>query len=187
QANAAKALGLKPEQVKLNTMYAGGGFGRRANPVSDYIAEACVIASKAKVPVKTIWTREDDIKGGFYRPMAVHRVEVGLDASGNIVGWNHAIVSPSIIGGTAFESMMMKEGIDPTSTEGVADSPYDIPNLSVGLHSVKAGVPVLWWGSVGRSHSAFVMETLVDKIAAAQKKDPVQLRRELLAKNPRML
>lgn len=187
QQNAARVLGLKPEQVTLHTMYAGGGFGRRANPVSDYIAEACAIASKVKGPVKTIWTREDDIRGGFYRPMMVHRAEIGLDAQGRIIGWNHTIVGPSIIGGTAFEAMMVKDGIDPTSTEGVADTPYDIPNLNVGLHTVKTGVPVLWWRSVGHSHSAFVMETLIDEIAAAQRKDPVQLRRELLAKNPRML
>jgi isoquinoline 1-oxidoreductase subunit beta len=187
QAAAAKVLGLKPENVKLNTTLAGGGFGRRANPASDYIKEACVIAQKAKLPVKTIWTREDDIRGGYYRPMMVHRAEIGLDASGAIVGWNHAIVGPSIVAGTAFEAMMVKDGVDPTSTEGVADTHYEIPNLSVGLHTVKTGVPVLWWRSVGHSHTAFVMETLIDEIAAAQKKDPVQLRRELLAKNPRML
>jgi isoquinoline 1-oxidoreductase beta subunit len=101
QAAAAKVLGLKPEQVKLNTVMAGGGFGRRANPVSDYINEACAVAALAKVPVKTVWTREDDIKGGFYRPMYVHRAEIGLDANGRIVGWNHAIVGPSIVGGHA--------------------------------------------------------------------------------------
>jgi isoquinoline 1-oxidoreductase beta subunit len=187
QANAARVLGLKPEQVRLNTTYAGGGFGRRANPVSDYITEACGIAARVKAGVKTIWTREDDIRGGFYRPMMVHRAAIGLDAQGRIVAWDHAIVGPSIMGGTPFEPMMVKGGIDPTSTEGVADTPYDIPNMSVGLHSVKTPVPVLWWRSVGHSHSAFVMETLIDEIAAAQKKDPVQLRRELLAKHPRML
>jgi len=187
QGAAAKVLGVKPEQVKLNTMLAGGGFGRRANPASDYIKEAVEIAARAKVPVKTIWTREDDIRGGYYRPMMVHRVEVGLDGQGGIVGWNHAIVGPSIIGGTAFEPMMVKDGIDPTSTEGVADTHYAIPNLAVDLHTVKTGVPVLWWRSVGHSHTAFVMETMIDEIAAGQKKDPVQFRRELLAKNPRML
>jgi isoquinoline 1-oxidoreductase beta subunit len=187
QAAAARVLGLKPEQVKLNTVMAGGGFGRRANPVSDYITEACAIAALTKVAVKTVWTREDDIRGGFYRPMYVHRAEIGLDAGGRIVGWNHAIVGPSIVGGTPFEGMMVKEGVDPTSTEGVADTPYDIPNLSVGLHTVKTDVPVLWWRSVGHSHTAFVMETLIDEIAAAQKKDPVQLRRELLAGKPRVV
>ena len=187
QAAAARVLGLKPGQVKLNTMLAGGGFGRRANPASDYVVEACEVAKKAKVPVKMVWTREDDIRGGYYRPMYVHRAEIGLDGNGAIVGWWHAIVGPSIIAGTAFEPMMVKDGIDPTSVEGVADTPYAIPNLQVELHSVDVGVPVLWWRSVGHSHSAFVMETLIDELAAEAKKDPVAYRRELLAKQPRVL
>ena len=187
QAAAAKVLGFEPSKVKLNTMLAGGGFGRRANPVSDYVVEACEIAKKAKVPVKLVWTREDDIRGGFYRPMYVHRVEVGLDAGNAIAAWNHVIVGSSIIGGTPFEAMMVKDGVDPTSVEGVADTPYAIPNMQVTLDTTKPGVPVLWWRSVGHSHTAFVMETMMDELAAAAKKDPVAFRRELLAKNPKML
>jgi len=186
-AAAAKTLGLDPSKVTLNTMYAGGGFGRRANPVSDYVVEACEVAKDVKVPVKVVWTREDDIRGGFYRPMYVHRVETGLDAQGRIAGWNHTIVGSSIVAGTPFEPMMVKDGIDPTSTEGVADTPYEIPNLNVTLHTVATGVPVLWWRSVGHSHSAFVMETMIDELAAAAGKDPVAFRRELLAKQPRVL
>jgi isoquinoline 1-oxidoreductase beta subunit len=187
QGAAAKVLGLEPAQVKLNTMLAGGGFGRRANPVSDYVVEACEIAKQAKVPVKTVWTREDDIRGGFYRPMYVHRVEAGLDANGALVAWNHVIVGSSIIGGTPFEASMVKDGIDPTSVEGVADTPYAIPNMQVLLDTTHPGIPVLWWRSVGHSHNAFVMETMIDELAAAAKKDPVAYRRELLAKNPKML
>jgi isoquinoline 1-oxidoreductase beta subunit len=187
QAAAARVLGLEPAQVKLNTMLAGGGFGRRANPVSDYVIEACEIAKQAKVPVKTVWTREDDVRGGFYRPMYVHRVEVGLDADNAIAAWNHVIVGSTILGGTPFEAMMVKDGVDPTSVEGVADTPYAIPNMQVTLDSTKPGVPVLWWRSVGHSHTAFVMETMIDELAAAAKKDPVAYRRELLAKNPKML
>jgi len=134
-----------------------------------------------------VWTREDDIRGGFYRPMYVHRVEVGLDAANAIAAWNHVIVGSSIIGGTPFEAMMVKDGIDPTSVEGVADTPYAIPNMQVTLETTKPGVPVLWWRSVGHSHTAFVMETMMDELAAAAKKDPVAYRRELLAKNPKML
>ncbi len=118
QQAAAKMLGIAPEKVRLNTMLAGGGFGRRANPASDYVVEACEIAKNVKVPVKLVWTREDDIRGGYYRPMYVHRVEVGLDGKGGIAAWNHAIAGPSIIGGTAFEPMMVKDGVDPTSVEG---------------------------------------------------------------------
>ncbi len=184
QAAAAKVLGLKPEQVTLNTMLAGGGFGRRANPVSDYVVEACEVAKKVKVPVKVMWTREDDIRGGFYRPMYAHRVETGLDGEGKLVAWNHTIVGPSIVGGTPFEAMMVKDGVDPTSTEGVADTPYDLPNMNVMLHTVNPGVPVLWWRSVGNSHTAFVMETMIDELAAAASQDPVAYRRALLGKHP---
>jgi isoquinoline 1-oxidoreductase beta subunit len=187
QGAAAKALGLDPSKVTLNTMYAGGGFGRRANPVSDYVVEACQVARQVKVPVKVVWTREDDIRGGFYRPMFVHRVEAGLDANGAIAGWSHSIVGNSIVADTPFEAMMVKDGVDPTSVEGVADTPYDIPNLGVQLHTVATGVPVLWWRSVGHSHSAFVMETMMDELAAAAGKDPVEFRRGLLAKQPRVL
>ncbi len=181
---AAKALGIKPEQVKLNTMLAGGGFGRRANPVSDYVIEACDVARQVKVPVKVVWTREDDIRGGYYRPMYAHRVEVGLDAQNRIAAWNHTIVGPSIVAGTPFEGMLVKDGIDPTSTEGVADTPYDLPNMNVMLHTVNPGVPVLWWRSVGNSHTAFVMETMMDELARAAGEDPVAYRRALLVKRP---
>jgi isoquinoline 1-oxidoreductase beta subunit len=138
-----------------------------------------------KVPVKVVWTREDDIRGGYYRPMVVHRMEVGLDGQGKISAWKHAIVGPSILAGTAFEPMMVKEGIDPTSVEGVADMLYDVPNLDVTLHSVPSVVPVLWWRSVGHSHSAFAVESMIDEAAAAAGKDPLEFRRAMLAKHPR--
>jgi isoquinoline 1-oxidoreductase beta subunit len=184
---AAKTLGLAPEKVTLHTLPAGGGFGRRANPASDYVIEACEIARDAKVPVKVVWTREDDIRGGYYRPMYVHRVEAGLDAQGNIVGWDHAIVGQSIVAGTAFEGFLVKDGIDHTSVEGVSDTPYDIANLNVTLHTVKSAIPTLWWRSVGHSHTAFVMETMIDELATAAGKDPVAFRKALLAKHPRSL
>ena len=186
QGAAAKVAGLKPEQVKLNTMIAGGGFGRRANPASDYIVEAVEIAREAKVPVKTVWTREDDMKGGYYRPMYVHRVTAGVDGAGKIIGWDHTVVGQSIIGGTAFEAMMVKDGIDATSVEGVTDTPYDIPNMQTQLHTTQTGVPVLWWRSVGNTHTAFVMETMMDDLAKAAGKDPVAFRRDHLGKQPRV-
>ena len=187
QPAAAKALSLPPENVRLNTMLAGGGFGRRANPVSDYVVEACEVARKVKVPVKVVWTREDDIRGGYYRPMYVHRVEVGMDAQNKVVAWNHAIVGPSILHGTPFEPMMVKDGIDSTSVEGVSDTPYAIPNLQVTLQTKSIDVPVLWWRSVGNSHTAFVMETMMDELAAAAGEDPVAYRKALLAGKPRVL
>lgn len=187
QAAAAKVLGFKPEQVRINTMIAGGGFGRRANPASDFVIEAVEIASKAKVPVKTIWTREDDMRGGFYRPMFVHRITAGLDSANKITAWDHTLVGQSIMAGTPFEGFMVKDGIDGTSVEGVADTPYDIPNMQTSLHSPKNGVPVLWWRSVGHTHTAFAMESMMDDLAKAAGQDPVEFRRAYLAKQPRVL
>jgi len=135
--------------------------------------------------VKLVWTREDDMRAGYYRPMYCHALKAGLDASGNPVAWQHRIVGQSILGGTAFEGMMVKDGIDATSIEGAANLPYAIPNLGVELHSPKMGVPVQWWRSVGSTHTAYSTETFIDELAAAAGKDPFQLRRALLAKSPR--
>jgi hypothetical protein len=133
----AGVLGLKPEQVKLNMLYAGGSFGRRANPQSDYLVETATIvkAINGRAPVKLVWTREDDTRAGFYRPLYYHALRGGLDAQGNIVGWHHRIVGQSILAGTAFESMMVKDGIDATSVEGASTLPYAIGNLAVRLHT----------------------------------------------------
>src|SRR5258705_7845654 len=187
QIAVAKLLGLKPEQVKLNQLYAGGGFGRRANPASDYLLEAAAIAKAAggKTPVKLVWGREDDMRAGWYRPMYFHRVQAGLDADGKLVAWKHVIVGQSILTGTAFESMLVKDGIDSTSVEGASNLPYEIPNLGVFLHSPKMGVPLQWWRSVGSTHTAYATECFLDEIALATKKDPFELRRALLAKHPR--
>ena len=117
------------------------------------------VAKAVGKPVKVMWTREDDVRGGYYRPAVVHRVRIGLGDDGRPIAWDHTIVGQSIFAGTALEGIV-KDGIDPTSDEGVADSPYlsTIPNHRVGLHSPMTPVPVLWWRSVGHSHSAFVME-----------------------------
>jgi len=184
---AATIAGVPPQNVKLNTMIAGGGFGRRATPTSDYIVEAVEIAKKAGVPVKTVWTRDDDMKGGYYRPMYVHRIEAGLDAANKIAAWNHVIVGQSIVAGTAFEGFMVKNGIDSTSVEGVADTPYDIANMHATLHTTKPGVPGLWWRSVGHTHTAYAMETMMDDLAALAGVDPVTFRRTYLTKHPRVL
>jgi isoquinoline 1-oxidoreductase beta subunit len=185
QVLAASAAGLKQEQVELVTTFAGGGFGRRANPASDYVVEAVRVAREMKKagiggPVKVIWSREDDMKGGYYRPLQVHRVSVGLDAKGMPAAWQHVIVGQSILKGTAFEKHLVKDGIDSVSTEGVVDTPYRLPNMQVDVHHPEVNVPVLWWRSVGHTHTAFVMETLIDEMAAAAKKDPIAYRLELL-------
>jgi isoquinoline 1-oxidoreductase subunit beta len=187
RANAAKVAGLPPEKVKINTMLLGGGFGRRANPASDFVVEAVHVARVAKAPVKVVWTRDDDLKGGWYRPMWHDRFAAGLDANGEPVAWTHTIVGQSIAAGTAFEPMMVKDGVDSTSVEGAADLLYGIPNLQVDLHSPKIGVPVQWWRSVGHSHTGYSVEAFLDEVAHAGGKDPYELRRKLLAKQPKML
>ncbi|WP_431824722.1 molybdopterin cofactor-binding domain-containing protein [Burkholderia sp. F1] len=189
QANAAQVAGLKPEQVKIHTLYAGGSFGRRANAWSDYVVEAVSIAKALGAngkPVKLQWTREDDIQGGLYRPMYVHKLDAGLTADGKLVGWRHRIVGQSILAGTPFEAVMVKNGIDATSVEGAANLPYAVPNVSVELTTTKAGVPVLWWRVVGSSHTAYAVEAFIDEAAHAAGKDPYAFRRDLLAKEPRM-
>jgi isoquinoline 1-oxidoreductase beta subunit len=187
QAAVAEVVGLKPEQVSLHMLYAGGSFGRRANPHSDYLVEAAAIAKaiNGRAPVKLVWTREDDMRAGYYRPLNYHVLKAGLDGQGNIVAWHHRIVGQSILAGTALEAMMVKDGIDATSVEGASTLPYAIANLGVELHSPIMGVPVQWWRSVGSTHTAFSTETFLDELAAAGGKDPYQLRRALLAKHPR--
>jgi len=189
QGVAAGITGLKPEQVSIQTMFLGGGFGRRATAASDFVADAVHVAKAAGLPVKTVWTREDDMHGGYYRPMYLHRARVGLGADGMPDAWEHTIVGQSIAMGTSFESMMVRNGVDETSVEGAANSPYlkSVENHRVELHSPVTGIPVLWWRSVGNSHTAFVMESLVDELAAAAARDPVEYRRALLKNEPRHL
>jgi len=187
RASAAQVAGLPPEKVQIHTMLLGGGFGRRANPASDFVVEAVHVAKVAKAPVKVVWTREDDLKGGWYRPMWHDRFTAGLDASGNPIVWTHTIVGQSIMQGTLFESMFVKGGVDPSSVEGAADLLYGIPNLQVDLHTPKISVPVQWWRSVGHSHTGFSVEAFLDEVAHAGGKDPYELRRSLLANHPRML
>jgi isoquinoline 1-oxidoreductase subunit beta len=186
QAAAAKIAGVKPEQVKVNTLFLGGGFGRRANPRSDFVSEAVHLAKAAGRPVKVVWTREDDMHGGYYRPMWVSRLRAGLDGDGKPIAWAHTVVGQSILAGSPFASMI-KNGIDETSVEGAADTDYlaSIPDHRVDLHSPETPIPVLWWRSVGHSHTAFVVESFVDELAHAAGKDPVAFRRELLPADSR--
>jgi isoquinoline 1-oxidoreductase subunit beta len=189
QQLAAQITGLKPEQVEIHTTFLGGGFGRRATPTSDFVTEAVHVAKAAGAPVKTVWTREDDMRGGYYRPAYLHRVRIGLGSDGLPTAWHHVIVGQSITIGTPFQAFTVKNGIDSTSVEGVADSAYlkSVPNHLVDLHSPKTGIPVLWWRSVGHSHNAFVMESLIDESAKAAGKDPLEYRRALLKGQSRHL
>lgn len=187
-ATAAR-LGVDPSKVRFQNSFLGGGFGRRANPQSDFTLEAVEVALACKslgAPIKTVWTREDDLRGGWYRPMFVNGMAAGL-RDGDISAWRHRIVGQSILAGTAFEAMLVQDGIDGTSVEGAADMPYEIPNLGVELHTVPLPVPVQWWRSVGHSNTAFAKECFLDECADALGKDPFELRRTLLRSHPRLL
>jgi isoquinoline 1-oxidoreductase beta subunit len=189
QQAVAAVFGIDPGQVKINMLYAGGSFGRRANPDSDYLVETATIvkAIGGRAPVKLVRTREDDMRAGYYRPLYVHRIEAGLDAAGNPVAWQHRIVGQSIAADTDFEGALIKDGVDVTSVEGASNMPYAIPDISVELHSPVHPVPVQWWRSVGSTHTAFAVETFIDRLAAAAGRDPVAFRRSLLKEHPRHL
>lgn len=186
-AQVGKFLGIAPEKVTIHMLYAGGSFGRRANPQADYVVEAVAIAKAAKLdtPVKLVWTREEDTRAGYYRPMYVHSLKAGLDKSGRLIAWQHRIVGQSIMAGTAFAPPDMK--IDSSSVEGAVNLPYAIPNLAVELHTTTVPVPVLWWRSVGSTHTAFATECFLDDIARHTKQDPYALRKALLKDKPRHL
>lgn len=182
QGAIGQVLGLKPEQIEINTVYAGGSFGRRGTPTADYQVEAAhafTLLGK-KTPVKLVWSREDDIRGGYYRAMALHRAKIGVDASGKIAGWDHRVVTKSIAKGTPLEGFMVKNGIDHTSVEGTEDTLYRVANMAVGLSDFQSPITNLWWRSVGHTHSAYAMESLLDMVAHESGQDPVAMRLALL-------
>jgi isoquinoline 1-oxidoreductase beta subunit len=187
QLNAAKALGFEPEQVSIHTTFLGGGFGRRGDPQSVVVTEAVLLAKAIGTPVQVVWTREDDIRAGFYRPMYVHRARAVLDANGLPHAWDHVIVGQSLFATMDILKFLIKDGVDPTSVEGVSGMPYAVPHLHVTLHTTDCVVPPHSWRSVGHTHTAFAANCFIDELAAAAKKDPVEYRRELLANKPRHL
>ncbi len=184
---AADAAGLPLDKVKLNTLVAGGSFGRRANAASDFTVAAVHVAKAidGRAPVRLQYTREDDNSGGFYRPLTVHAVKAGIDAQGRIAQWQHTIVAQSIVAGTPFAAGAIKDGVDATSVEGVHPTQYALPMLSGSLHSPVLAVAPLWWRSVGNTHTAYVMETMMDELAAAAGTDALAFRLALLQDNPR--
>ncbi|WP_172330564.1 xanthine dehydrogenase family protein molybdopterin-binding subunit [Mangrovicoccus sp. HB161399] len=174
----SKILGLEMPQIRVETLYAGGSFGRRGNPAADYQVEAALafaLTDKSR-PVKLVWTREDDIRGGWYRPAFAHRVRVGIDGDGNIVGWDHRIAGQPLMKGSLFEAVMVRDGVDLSSVEGIADTPYAIPGMYAGLTDTAKATSILWWRSVGNTHTAYVMETMMDQAAKAVGRDPLEFR-----------
>jgi isoquinoline 1-oxidoreductase beta subunit len=184
-AAAVEITGLAPDKVKVHTMLLGGGFGRRAVMDAHFVREAVELSTLVNAPVKVVWTREDDTRGGYYRPAAYHKMVAGLDAAGEVTALRHAIVCQSFIAGTPFEAVIIKNGVDDTAVEGAADSAYAIPNVLVDWREAPGGVPTLWLRSVGHTHTAFAVESFIDELAHAAGKDPLEFRVALLKEHPR--
>ena len=178
----AQIFDLPMEKIQIKTMLAGGSFGRRATPEADYQVEAALAfaTTDRTRPVKLVWSREDDLRSGYYRPAFGHKVRVGLDEAGNIVGWDHRIAGQSIMKGTPFEQFLVHDGVDHSSVEGASDTPYQIPGAHFGLTDTEKATSTLWWRSVGHTHTAYVMETMMDKAAKAAGVDPVDYRLQYL-------
>ena len=182
QREAAKLTGLPLEKVVVRNHLLGGGFGRRLEV--DYVIQAVRIAQHVAGPVKVVWTREEDMQHGYYRPYYYDRIAAGLNPKGRPVGWTHRIVGPSIIARRI--PPVFQNGIDPDGVDGAVQLLYDIP--AVQVEYVRHEEPVVntgWWRGVGVTHNVFVMESFVDELARAAKADPVQYRRSLLGKAPR--
>lgn len=177
---AAEITGLRVEQVKVHTMMLGGGFGRRSR--NDFVAEAVHASKELGAPVKVVYTREDDMRAGSYRPVAYNRFSGAVDESGNPVAWEHRIVSPSIIRNIGGR---LQNGVDPTATENAGDLGYAIPNLKVTYADPELPVSVHFWRSVSNSQNIYLTECFLDELAAAGGRDPLELRLSLLAAHPR--
>ncbi len=182
---AAKALGLKDEQVDMQLTYLGGGFGRRLEV--DVVAQAATVAKAFKGrPVQLLWSREEDTQHDFYRPACVSRFEAGLDAQGRIAAWRNVSAGQAITPNFLPRNVGMPGmGPDKTTSEGSYDVAYEFPNVRVGHVTVELPVPIGYWRSVGHSHQAFFKESFVDECAHAAKADPLQYRLDLLAQHPR--
>ena len=186
----AETTGLRPDQVTIHTMLAGGSFGRLGTAQSEFAGEAASVGkawsqSGGKGPVKHLWTRENDIMGGWYRPLSVHRLRGGIDATGQITAWDQVIAIQSFFKGTPMAGAV-RGGIDPSAVEGARGLGYDIPNFQVGLHLMDNGVPASFWRSVGSSHTGYAVECFVDELLALGGRDPVKGRLALLAKDERL-
>jgi isoquinoline 1-oxidoreductase subunit beta len=181
QRTAERVSGLPTEKVRVNLLYLGGGFGRRSE--QDFVAEAVELSKQIGRPVKVVWTREDDMRHDYYRPATYNVLRAGFDAAGKPIAWTHRMVGPAIM--MRFAPQAVRNGIDPTSVEGAANLPYGFPNLEVDAQVHDPGVPIGWWRSVGSSQNGYVTECFFDEVAAAAKRDPFELRRELLANEPR--
>ncbi|HEU5262570.1 MAG TPA: xanthine dehydrogenase family protein molybdopterin-binding subunit [Gemmatimonadales bacterium] len=182
QRVAAEVLGLPKERVRVHTTLSGGGFGRRLEP--DFVSEAVRVSKAVGAPVKVIWSREDDMRNGFYRPTTYNRFAAGLDGSGRLLAWTHRIAGTPL----RLKFGPLEKGLDDSLVDGAVDLPYAIPNVFVDQLVLELpAVPLGPWRSVGVSHNGFVTEGFLDEIAVAGGRDPFELRRELLRDKPRHL
>jgi isoquinoline 1-oxidoreductase beta subunit len=185
---AARELGLAPSQVRVHTTFLGGGFGRRAQRHSEVVIEAVQLSKAIGKPVLSVYTREDDVRGLSYRPYVMSRVRAGVDAKGAPVAWSQTIVSQGVLRGGWTDAFIPKgQAYDQSSVEGAADMPYSIPNVRVDAHDGTGPIPVLWWRSVGHSHTGFTVNCAIDELAVLGGQDPVELRRKLLVGKARHL
>ena len=169
-------------KVRIHNHLLGGGFGRRLE--FDFILQAALIAKQSKDPVKVMWSREEDIQHDMYRPYYYDRISAGLDRAASSIAWNHRIVGSSIM--ARFFPPLFKDGLDPDAVDGAIELPYEIPNFFVDyVREEPPGIPTAFWRGVGPTRNAYVVESFIDELAAAAKKDPVEFRRELTGNNPR--
>jgi len=182
QAEAAKLLGLKPDQVTVHETFLGGGFGRRG--WVDSVLEAVEVSREMGAPVKLSLSREDDMRHGLYRPVSLHRMEASLDAANRLSSWHHRLVAPSI-----FEQNWpgsVKGGLDHNALDGAENLSYAIPNLLIEYVMANTPIPIMWWRSVYNSQNGFANEVFIDELATLAGKDPLEFRFGLLSKAPRL-
>jgi isoquinoline 1-oxidoreductase beta subunit len=184
----AAALGLPPAAVKVHTQFLGGGFGRRASGTSDFALEAAYVAQGVGRPVKVVWTREDDTRGGYYRPFSLSRVRASIGADGLPNAFHYVTVSKPVLANTTMGKFAVgANGVDPSTMEGIHDMPYAMPNLRIEIHNTTEATPILWWRAVGHSINGFVLNSAIDELAAIAGRDAYDYRRALLAERPRHL
>jgi isoquinoline 1-oxidoreductase beta subunit len=183
QRNTAALTGVPAERVFVHTQFLGGGFGRRA--AQDFVVAAVEASKSVGAPVKLVYSREDDTRSGYYRPISFTEIEAGVDAQGKVTGLEARIVVPSLAEYSGFKSIFRKDGIDRVAVEGLADMPYDIDNLHVRWVNYGHGIPIWFWRSVGATHNTFVTETFIDELAHAANRDPLEFRLAMLGQQPR--
>jgi isoquinoline 1-oxidoreductase subunit beta len=184
QRTTAQITGLDVGVITVHSIPMGGGFGRRSN--TDFVAEAVQVSHHLRLPVKVVWTREDDTRGGYYRPAAAHRFSATLDGEGRPLAWRHRVASTSLFLQFSPRALDRSDGVDRDGVAGASELAYEIPNLRVEYAPLSPGVPLHWWRSVGHSHNGFVTESFVDELASEAGVDPFEYRRRLLAESPRL-